>query len=450
MKIKILIISTVLIGLLPTLFTFAQTPTSESAVQILQQRIAELQKQITDLRAQLEIVKKTEVSVTKNIIFTKTLQRGMRNAEVTKLQEFLKQSQEIYPEGLVTGYFGPLTEAAVKRFQEKHGIESIGIVGPKTRQKLNELFSVQEKIEESKEIIPSVLIMPTPSPTPAPTPQFQSGPPPNWPDWLKQERENSIEDVRAMEEWVGGFGEKTLNNDKLPLLLEWAKAYDIKLIGYRNTHNYLLNNIYNPTTDRASLTAVPALNYAYDQLQKLPPHLVNLFRGNVMIFTIKPGGYSYAHSIWREVELSYQYQKKRSELTIEERGEHLNVEPNIFPDNLGGSYTDSMDIFFALSTNAGVTTHEFGHIVDLHGIEMHKGRDYTLGKTDEGIRALYEEYKSLFSILTHDSNIKEDFADYFDDYVNRPAEFREEAAEESIIAQKYEFLKTKIFLGKEY
>ena len=75
--------------------------------------------------------------------FTKSLYRGIKNNEVKALQEFLKQSPDIYPEGLVTGYFGPLTEAAVKRFQAKNSIESIGVVGPKTRAKLNEFYSGQ-------------------------------------------------------------------------------------------------------------------------------------------------------------------------------------------------------------------------------------------------------------------------------------------------------------------
>lgn len=73
------------------------------------------------------------------IKFEKTLQRGMRGKDVKILQEFLKQSPEIYPQGLVTGYFGPLTEMAVKRLQKLQGIEPVGIVGPKTKAKLNEL-----------------------------------------------------------------------------------------------------------------------------------------------------------------------------------------------------------------------------------------------------------------------------------------------------------------------
>ena len=63
------------------------------------------------------------------------------DGEVTKLQRFLASNSAIYPEGLITGYFGPLTELAVKRWQAANGIVSsgtpdttgYGVVGPNTR-----------------------------------------------------------------------------------------------------------------------------------------------------------------------------------------------------------------------------------------------------------------------------------------------------------------------------
>ena len=89
-KIKIIVFIIFSSGLLPTSFIFAQKSTSDT-IQTLQQQITELQKQIVGLQAQLEIVKKTEVPVAKNIIFTKNLQRGMKDDEVKQLQELLKQ-----------------------------------------------------------------------------------------------------------------------------------------------------------------------------------------------------------------------------------------------------------------------------------------------------------------------------------------------------------------------
>ncbi|HEX8591415.1 MAG TPA: N-acetylmuramoyl-L-alanine amidase [Candidatus Paceibacterota bacterium] len=67
--------------------------------------------------------------------------------DVKHLQRLLAKDKTIYPEGSVTGFFGPATERAVKRFQEKHGIVSsgtaettgYGAVGPRTAKKLLEL-----------------------------------------------------------------------------------------------------------------------------------------------------------------------------------------------------------------------------------------------------------------------------------------------------------------------
>ena len=78
----------------------------------------------------------------------KSLSIGLRGEEVKKLQEFLAQDKAIYPEGLATGYFGVLTQAAVKRWQAKNGIEAVGIVGPKTRAKFNELRKLAEAVVE--------------------------------------------------------------------------------------------------------------------------------------------------------------------------------------------------------------------------------------------------------------------------------------------------------------
>lgn len=72
-------------------------------------------------------------------IFTKTLQLGVQGDQVSGLQAFLALFPDIYPEGKVTGYFGPLTENAVKRFQAKESIDVVGVVGPITRVRLNQL-----------------------------------------------------------------------------------------------------------------------------------------------------------------------------------------------------------------------------------------------------------------------------------------------------------------------
>src|SRR3989338_8293952 len=69
----------------------------------------------------------------------RSLGRGMSGADVTLLQQILAGDKKIYPEGLVTGYYGALTEKAVKQFQKKYNISQVGIVGPMTLGKLTQI-----------------------------------------------------------------------------------------------------------------------------------------------------------------------------------------------------------------------------------------------------------------------------------------------------------------------
>lgn len=73
-------------------------------------------------------------------VFNKDLVLGNRNSDVMRLQQLLATDASIYPEGLVTGYFGSLTRKAVLAFQEKYGLPQAGRVGPLTRAKLLEVF----------------------------------------------------------------------------------------------------------------------------------------------------------------------------------------------------------------------------------------------------------------------------------------------------------------------
>ena len=64
--------------------------------------------------------------------FYRQMDLGMRGADVSALQTYLAADASIYPEGLVTGYYGPLTAAAVGRYQAKNGLANVGRVGPMT------------------------------------------------------------------------------------------------------------------------------------------------------------------------------------------------------------------------------------------------------------------------------------------------------------------------------
>ncbi len=72
---------------------------------------------------------------------TTQLDPGARGNNVTNLQTFFADNNSIYPEGLVTGYFGFLTKSAVQRFQANYGLAQVGRVGPQTLIKINGLIN---------------------------------------------------------------------------------------------------------------------------------------------------------------------------------------------------------------------------------------------------------------------------------------------------------------------
>ena len=70
----------------------------------------------------------------------RSLALGMKGDEVMLLQKFLqKNNWGVLSDG-VTGYFGPVTVSALKKFQQANGLDVTGTVGPKTRELINSLL----------------------------------------------------------------------------------------------------------------------------------------------------------------------------------------------------------------------------------------------------------------------------------------------------------------------
>jgi peptidoglycan hydrolase-like protein with peptidoglycan-binding domain len=115
--------------------------------------LSELQAQIVVLTAQLAQLKGntgTQAAPTTPppppYPITRTLLRGMQGEDVRAVQQFLI-SQGLLAADSVTGFFGPLTEGAVKAWQASNGIVSSGTpittgygsVGPRTRAAMAEV-----------------------------------------------------------------------------------------------------------------------------------------------------------------------------------------------------------------------------------------------------------------------------------------------------------------------
>ncbi len=109
----------------------------EQVVEDLLQKIAELKRRIASLQLQLAMMK-TNQSNRDCSMFSGDLYYGMTSSNVRCLQQFLTNlGSNIYPEKLITGYYGPLTKAAVKRYQTLQGIITTGYFGPLTRAAVN-------------------------------------------------------------------------------------------------------------------------------------------------------------------------------------------------------------------------------------------------------------------------------------------------------------------------
>lgn len=158
--ISIAFVITILFGVLytPVFGQTASTSTIQELIQSLKQQIAQLKTQMDILNTQLETLRQTQLQIKTTLRLMKQLREGMSGDDVKLLQEILATDPEIYPEGLVTGYFGHLTGKAVKKFQQKAGIEQVGIVGPKTLSKINEILT--EGAGSSGKVPPGLLIAP--------------------------------------------------------------------------------------------------------------------------------------------------------------------------------------------------------------------------------------------------------------------------------------------------
>ncbi len=141
------------------------TTDTEALIESLRQQIETLRVQMLELQSQLRVAsggqeeaQEVKEELKSTIRIARHLEVGARGEDVTLLQELLASDPEVYPEGLVTGYYGPLTYGAVKNFQKKMGVEEVGVVGPKTMSKINQLL--EEGAGASGNIPPGLLIAP--------------------------------------------------------------------------------------------------------------------------------------------------------------------------------------------------------------------------------------------------------------------------------------------------
>ncbi len=143
MKKLILLGAGIFISLAPFVGTvYANTTATSSTASLiaqLQAQLQTLQVQISALIAAQTQVNQTQTGINNTARLLHSLRQGMSGDDVKALQALLASDASIYPEGIISGFFGKLTGQAVRRFQNKHGLLSVGNVGTSTISELNKL-----------------------------------------------------------------------------------------------------------------------------------------------------------------------------------------------------------------------------------------------------------------------------------------------------------------------
>lgn len=88
-------------------------------------------------KIQSTIVKKSSAPQTTRYSFTDALEIGDTGIEVQHLQQILKEHPDLYPQKLVTSYFGVYTRSAIMKFQRESGLVDTGVADERTTSLLN-------------------------------------------------------------------------------------------------------------------------------------------------------------------------------------------------------------------------------------------------------------------------------------------------------------------------
>ncbi len=128
-------------------YAFAQTTeTTTTSRAEMMAKIQDLMKLIADLQAKLTEAR----GEVKDLV--EDLKVGAEGDDVKEIQEILASDPTLLG-AKPTGYYGPLTEAAIKKFQERYGLPVTGVVDEATREVMKEL-----KMEKKDGKVPPGLV----------------------------------------------------------------------------------------------------------------------------------------------------------------------------------------------------------------------------------------------------------------------------------------------------
>lgn len=104
---------------------------------------------------------RTHAQVSGRVTISQQLDVGSRGQDVRTLQTFLATNGSVYPQGIISGYYGPLTAAAVRNFQIGYELPPVGRVGPLTLALLNQMITNGTPIDVNAPIVSSLRVAPS-------------------------------------------------------------------------------------------------------------------------------------------------------------------------------------------------------------------------------------------------------------------------------------------------
>jgi peptidoglycan hydrolase-like protein with peptidoglycan-binding domain len=89
--------------------------------------------------------KEVQAENTKYTLLQTPLRLGSTGNDVKILQAALKQNKNVYPSGIVSGYYGQMTADAVNNFQKNNSLPQTGEMDKATIDKFNEIYGSQSR-----------------------------------------------------------------------------------------------------------------------------------------------------------------------------------------------------------------------------------------------------------------------------------------------------------------
>lgn len=208
---------------------------------------------------------------------------------------------------------------------------------------------------------------------------------------------------------------------------EWAKNHSIELVGVNKSVNEFYYN-GSKEGDFLPIDDVPNAIEAAKGLYKIPEHLLKVMNGKTIYLSYQNGrGYTVLGS-WPEQGIMVGMNRG---IIIEQRLNELQA------------------------------VHEFGHVLDYHGIRgIYEDKENYWKELEEKRKEIFTVpfsynpnmdsppagYMDVYST----ANDAENFAQHFALYILDGEEFRKKSQEDMLLKKKYDFFKNELFNGKEF